>query len=673
MSIDPIQKNLITHISNLAEGHQTLKDNQILSAKILRLFPDQKSEIEIGNNRFIAQLEASLVVGKRYYFQVYVQKNIIFLKLLNEQKSKNSDINVKELLNTIGLKDGKTETLFVQKLLKQNILFQKTQLIQVLRLLNNVPNQSKSEQILLNMIKQQTPITKDIYEALCMRGNISLQESLNSLHSVLDQISTEPISFRKGIEKQQLSLNKNPKIYTHAIVEVIKNILKKTGLKNESNIEELTLRSSQTSVSKEITLNNQRILLQKDRKLFVQASELIGRMTNENTFKKSIWMKKLIPEIIQNKNLFEELKSSEVLHKEVSFNNWKESWEQFINKTISTKYMSPELPFHLAKEELLLSLNKQPKSNQVLKVNVKNLLRYFSKDLLKAIQNQTTLSEGVFLEFKQKIMQKVLPNLNPIKQEELNQTLKNHLEGLRQTITLLASLLEEATIIKSNELMTVAKLDQLLNIPKAQNLFMENIKQATTNLGLNYEKLLVNYSVEKDPPIALKSILMQLADGTNHQLADQSRRMIQLINGLQLNSIQESNHMLQASLQLPGAPLGLTNDMKIDLEGSKTTDGMIDADFCRIMFYLDLASIEKTIIDMKIQNRAIQITVFNDHPKIKQTADQLQVFLAEGLDSLSYTLSNVIIKSINEQSAVSKNEIAIYKKQKGHQGVDYLI
>ena len=46
-------------------------------------------------------------------------------------------------------------------------------------------------------------------------------------------------------------------------------------------------------------------------------------------------------------------------------------------------------------------------------------------------------------------------------------------------------------------------------------------------------------------------------------------------------------------------------------------DGKIDADFARILFYLELESIEKTIIDMQVQNRVVTVTVFNADETLK--------------------------------------------------------
>ena len=46
-------------------------------------------------------------------------------------------------------------------------------------------------------------------------------------------------------------------------------------------------------------------------------------------------------------------------------------------------------------------------------------------------------------------------------------------------------------------------------------------------------------------------------------------------------------------------------------------DGKIDPDFARILFYLDLESIDKTIIDMQVQNSVVSVTVFNADDTLK--------------------------------------------------------
>lgn len=747
MSIDRLQRNIMTDVNKITDSQHKLKNGQILSAKILKLYPDQKAEIQIGNDRLIAQLEAPLTVGNRYHLQVYMQNNTVYLKVLNEQQHVNQESNVQQLLNKLGLKDGKIETSFVQKLLKENIPFERSQLQQVLPLLNNMKNQAKAEQILLNMIKQQMPITKDVFLALYVRETSTLKDSLDLMKSAIEQalvenelnsatkypqnnnnlknenqiqmpnklpisnqIRQQPLNLIEAVKQfQSKDINSNinelknletslkkdilnkPQQSTekgrNQLFETIKTLFNKTALQSNSDSKQSSnqLNASQNIESSKVIKSTNDLQVQKESPAnetanLQQAKEIINSMTDASAHIKNAWLKELVPRVIENEQLFQHLQLKGLINKQDTFSNWQTKWQQFVDRVISqnissTKQTSLELPFQLTKKNLLEAAQSQVKTAEIIRNNVSDVLNQFSKDLLRAVQTKTALSENKFEALKQEITQKILPNLSEMKQVEINKTLLNQPNSLRQIITMLAPMLENASITKALQTESLLKIDQLLNIPKAQTLFMENIKQATNTMGLNYERLLANDMLEQHQTSTLKNVLMKFAEGNNQQLSEQSKQMIHLINGMQINSIQESNHMLLASLQLPGLPLGLTNDINLEFEGSKSEDGKIDADFCRIVFYLELSNIEETVIDMNVQNRNIMMTIFNDHPEIKKTADNLHAILSEGLTSLSYTLSSVLVKPMSSKTTETetKRVISPYEKQTNHQGVDYRI
>ena len=73
----------------------------------------------------------------------------------------------------------------------------------------------------------------------------------------------------------------------------------------------------------------------------------------------------------------------------------------------------------------------------------------------------------------------------------------------------------------------------------------------------------------------------------------------------------------QLIMQVPLEFFGKRIDATLQWNGQMQKNGKIDADFARILFYLELDSIDKTIIDMQVQNRVVMVTVFNADDTLK--------------------------------------------------------
>lgn len=76
----------------------------------------------------------------------------------------------------------------------------------------------------------------------------------------------------------------------------------------------------------------------------------------------------------------------------------------------------------------------------------------------------------------------------------------------------------------------------------------------------------------------------------------------------------------------------------------KTEDGQLDSDYCRVLFYLELEHIKETVIDMQVQNRIIQLQIFNETPGLKSTAAALLPSLKAGIEEKGYQLSSIQFK-----------------------------
>ncbi|HEX5563454.1 MAG TPA: hypothetical protein VFX34_00730, partial [Sporosarcina sp.] len=127
----------------------------------------------------------------------------------------------------------------------------------------------------------------------------------------------------------------------------------------------------------------------------------------------------------------------------------------------------------------------------------------------------------------------------------------------------------------------------------------------------------------------------------------------------------------QIVMQLPLEFLGKRIEATIQWNGRKKDDGKIDADFARILFYLELESLNKTVVDMQVQNRVVALTVFNENDELREIGSLLQTKLRDGLESVDYRLSGVSFKNFEEDRKMDskrRNEIMT-----DHGGVDFRI
>src|SRR5690625_7513459 len=92
----------------------------------------------------------------------------------------------------------------------------------------------------------------------------------------------------------------------------------------------------------------------------------------------------------------------------------------------------------------------------------------------------------------------------------------------------------------------------------------------------------------------------------------------------------------------------MKEDIEIEFYSRKDKDAKIDADYCRIAFYLELDQLKTTIIDLNVQNRMVYLTVFNDQ-NISEHVELYNPILNEGLEKLNYTLSTLTHKNMSEK------------------------
>src|SRR3954452_9126835 len=98
-------------ITELYHGGYTLqqrdlsfKPGQILNGKILKLFPNNIATLQVGSQKVVAQLEASLVANEKYWFQVQSGEGKVRLKLMGRVENKGqNEISLSGLMKELSI------------------------------------------------------------------------------------------------------------------------------------------------------------------------------------------------------------------------------------------------------------------------------------------------------------------------------------------------------------------------------------------------------------------------------------------------------------------------------------------------------------------------------------------------------------------------------------------
>lgn len=179
----------------------------------------------------------------------------------------------------------------------------------------------------------------------------------------------------------------------------------------------------------------------------------------------------------------------------------------------------------------------------------------------------------------------------------------------------------------------VTQADALVQNSMDSKAMEHAMKTVLKNLGISYEATLGNKSADLQM-IAhqLKPQLHTLLQETNMtpQLKEAAEMLMTRMNGMQLSS-GENGHQHQLIMQVPLEFFGKRMDATLQWNGRMKDDGKIDANYARVLFYLQMASMQETVIDMQVQNRVVTVTVFNEHLEIQSIAEPLKAALKVGL------------------------------------------
>src|SRR5690625_3698441 len=328
MTIMNIQQNRAQHSVDRA---LVLRDGNIVSGKILKVFPNEKAEIQIGRHKLIAKVTTPLTVGEQYFFQVQRTNQMVQLKVLGDRFKQDQTENIVELMQRLGLKITKSNVQFVQQLINEKIPFNREKIVHALQLLAKKITKRTKQMVQLKVLGDQfkQDKTENIVELMQRLG---LKITKSNVQFV-QQLINEKIPFnREQIVHALQLLAKN--ISNREVVNGLlqKMIIQKIPLTDSIFNAFLAKETSTISANIQTLMNElQQVekLTESQRKLFTLLQHLSGRHIEGQ-------MIQLYSTLDSSKKqlLYQILQHNGFIRQGMNFADLNAHWQQFINSSM---------------------------------------------------------------------------------------------------------------------------------------------------------------------------------------------------------------------------------------------------------------------------------------------------------------------------------------------------
>jgi hypothetical protein len=604
------------------------RPGQIINGKILKLFPEQIAEVQIGSQKMIAQLEAPLSAHERYWFQVMPGEGKVHLKVMgaSTEDGKHAE-SLTRILGEFSLAPTKENLELVRFFIKEQLPVNREILQQASEWLKSAEQRSVGLETIKMILTRGLPLTQATFSALYTSNKEqSLVLLLDNLMKALDLQSNSDSSIGiKTLLNEIVPSNKNI-VSGMALSHLFSTWLKEDGSDGQVALELLkhfgavSGKSSETMVLQQMLSN-------------LQSSKVKDIPADLAHFRNVV-------------TLIERGGSAEA--------------KQLISNFISDK--TSTIPANLSVNEMTASL-KLLFENGGKETNKQEGLRAFKQLLSVFVEG---VSEGDPLDKGLEVLLGGKEYLRKAGLEMLNASGQNPKDLLTD---------QQAELIAK----AIGKAEQVLAMPETGTAMLSSakIKGFMTALGLSYEQQLSEVfkgSSEVASEDALKPHLLRLLNENPPQpIKEAAEQLLNKITGFQLLS-QEAGPIQQLLVQMPLMLGGKMNELTMQWSGKKTEDGKIDADFCRVLFYLKMEHLNDTIIDMQVQNRIMSIQVYNENPSLKKLSAQHLPLLKTKLAEIDYHLSavNFLVPGSTAAERNHQKLSDLYSK-KEYSGVDIKI
>lgn len=188
--------NLLKHSVALSQSRNnlTLKENQIVQGRVVKLFPNQKASIQLGQSKLVAQLETSLSTNENYWFRVGgSMKHGISLKMIKkvEYDKSSKQAAAKDLVQIFQQKPTKENILLANELLKADLPITSDQFSIAAEIIKRSDKKAIFQMIqaIQYAVKENYPLSQGIIRSLVQaQTDIPLTNQINSLIDSLQKV-----------------------------------------------------------------------------------------------------------------------------------------------------------------------------------------------------------------------------------------------------------------------------------------------------------------------------------------------------------------------------------------------------------------------------------------------------------------------------------------------------
>lgn len=617
-----------------------LREGQMVHGQIKQLFPGQMAEIQIGKQTMVAKLEVPMKAGDSYYFQVNSVKPELQLKVIAGPTSmgEGQTRQLNSLMEAMQLPKTTEMTQLLAFVMKNKIPITREGLLQAEALLKSVLPADRAEALLAiqKIAELKLPFTESIMRSLI---GVQTKESLHAnLASFRGALTADPTVTAQTREAIVASLDKVAKPFAEATGNVLLGRALITLLDRSAPPD---LRFATVQLLKNAGVLPERASLANLQQTFTSL------LVNESTVPSQ---SSATPAGVRSSQAMQDVA---MMLRQISSGPTTSITAQLEG---IKAFVSAEVGLSSANKAMLTAIVDQAAARPSSETTTR-FVQEFSQALLR-----NSAESAIASPFQS------LAQGGALKEPLLT------LFGQQDSSAKLATLVQNA---ERSESPAIQKLLQSAEGAIANAVEGKAVKDAiqtvVRSLGFNYEAALLGkgQDIGRLAHSLKPQLLALMQDPTVSQVVrDSAEAVVTRMNGPLLMS-GENGVQHQLVMQVPLEFFGKRIDATLQWNGRMKDDGKIDPDFARILFYLDLQSLKKTVVDMQVQNRVVSVTIFNANEGIKMIGAQMHTSLKNGLENSGYTLSGVFFKNFkDDQKDIQdeKEEVQISK-----QGVDFRI
>ncbi|MEK4424411.1 hypothetical protein [Solibacillus sp. FSL K6-1523] len=627
-SFNPIQVNAQQPTTNQP---LTFRQDQVFHGTIKKLYPDQMAEVQVGGQKIMAKLEMPLKAGDAHFFQVTNTNPQTELKVVSGPMSQTMTPaqQMNQLLDTMNLPKTSEMRQVLSHFMNAQLPISKEQLVAAENWMKNLPDGvSKNDalQALQRMVELKMPFTNTVFQALTQGAKTDgMSANLANLAQLLVTQQGGNDALKMNLLQQIQQLAKPLDAETGGVL-LARNMqtLMDSSAAMSSKLQALAVLKEAGILPRNATLQNWQTIQQSTGTQPLQSSQnalpqQAGQMLQQ--------LAGTSPE--QMKPVIEQLKAW-VANESLLNSSQKEQIQQLIGR-----------------------FSQIPMSKQTVEVFTKQLQEQFIKAFTDNSSSRLFTQDERGVTVKDQLLALIKPDSNISMNDALLRNLvkvsaDNPQPAIQSTLVQAEAQVQSATDSKAME---------------------QAIKTVLKGLGVSYEAALSSKAGDIQAVAnQIKPQLLALVQDlqTPPALRDAADTVLARMNGMQLLS-GENGHQHQIVMQVPLEFFGKRMDATLQWNGRMKDDGKIDANFARILFYLNMESLQQTVIDMQVQNRVVTINVFNDHPSLEQLAAPLKETLKRGLTEKEYQLSGIFIKPFEDkiQKVSTKKQVQPEEQQGG--------